>query len=251
MNSEELQQHFSQLSTAWTALAQARAGPEDAAAQAAVRYLLDRYGTPVYRYLLGALRSRDAADECYQEFALRLVRGDFKGANPQRGRFRDFLKTSLYHLIVDHQRRQRRRPVPLSTDAPAPAAADLMAAESDRAFLAAWRAALLERAWQALAEYERQTGQPLYAVLRLRAERPELRSAQLAAERAARQGQPVSDTWVRKRLHFARQKFADLLLAEVSRSLNEPTADDLAEEVRELGLLDYCRAALERRRDER
>ena len=46
----------------------------------------------------------DLADEMFQEFALRLVRGDFRNADAARGRFRFFLKTALYHLVVDAQR---------------------------------------------------------------------------------------------------------------------------------------------------
>ena len=39
-----------------------------------------------------AHRDKDAADELSQEFALRFVRGDLKGADRERGWFRDFLK---------------------------------------------------------------------------------------------------------------------------------------------------------------
>jgi RNA polymerase sigma-70 factor (ECF subfamily) len=94
---------LSQMSTAWTAFFQAHEGPDEAT-KAARRDLILRYSGPVHRYLMASLRDPDAADEVYQEFALRLVRGDFRRASPDRGRFRDFLKTTLYHLIVDHQR---------------------------------------------------------------------------------------------------------------------------------------------------
>src|SRR5688572_16171966 len=45
-----------------------------------------------------------------------LLRGDFKRADPARGRFRDLLKQALRHLAIDHWRRKRlekeKRPCP-------------------------------------------------------------------------------------------------------------------------------------------
>jgi DNA-directed RNA polymerase specialized sigma24 family protein len=93
--------------------------------------LLDRYGGAVRRYFLGALHDADAADELFQEFALRFVRGDFRRADPERGRFRDF----LYHMIVDHQKRRRRRPAALSADVRDPASPSQETSASDRVFV--------------------------------------------------------------------------------------------------------------------
>src|SRR5262245_9595260 len=103
---------LSQMSTAWTVLFQAHDGPDEAM-RAARRELIHRYSGPVFRYLTAALRSVDAADDAYQEFALRVVRGDFRRAHPNRGRFRDFVKTVLYHLVIDLQRRNARAGGPL------------------------------------------------------------------------------------------------------------------------------------------
>src|SRR5207302_1174530 len=83
-------------------------------------------------------------------FALRFVRGDFKRADPSRGRFRAFLKTALYHLVIDYQR--RRRHLPLTPEAPEPAVEAASLHDADRDFLATWRAELLNRAWQDLAQ---------------------------------------------------------------------------------------------------
>lgn len=247
MNAEQLDQHLSQISTTWTVLFQAHGGP-DAAVPAAQQQMLERYQAAVYRYLLAAVRDADVADDLYQEFALRLVRGDFKRANPERGRFRDFLKTSLYHLIVDHQRRQQRRPLSLGPDSPEPAGEMSGEMESDREFLAIWRAELLQRTSDALLRVEKQTGQPLHLVLRFRTDHPDVRSPRMAEQLTARLGRPVTADWVRKRLHVAREKFTELLLEEVERSLERPTPDEVERELIDLGLLDYCRPALERRR---
>jgi RNA polymerase sigma-70 factor (ECF subfamily) len=246
MQPEALEQHLSQIATTWTDLFQAHAGEADAA-HAAQRQLLERYSGAVYRYLLGAVRDTEAADDLFQEFGLRLVRGDFKGVHPEKGRFRNFLKTCLYHLIVDHQRRRQRQAVPLGPDLPEPACHAEPPAESDQQFQAAWQVELMKRAWEGLARHDRDTGQHLHTVLRFRTDHPDLRSADMAERLAATVGKPLTSDWVRKRLFLAREKFTDLLLAEVARSLGNPGEDEVEEELALLGLLEYCRPALERR----
>jgi RNA polymerase sigma-70 factor (ECF subfamily) len=242
---ERLEQHLSQITTAWTVLFRAH-GDSAETVSAARRQLLERYSRAAYRYLLGAVRDADVADELFQELALRLVRGDFHRANRERGRFRDFLKTVLYHLIVDHQRRQQRRPAPLGPDTPEPAG-ETAPFESDQQFQDAWRAELMRRAWDGLAEVERQTGQPLHTVLRYRTDYPQARSPQMAEELSRQLARPVSAGWVRKRLFLAREKFTDLLVEEVAQSQEGPTPEELEQELADLGLLEYCRSALARR----
>src|SRR5262249_46397482 len=103
MDHESQHQRLGEISTLWGLIGVA-AGNSPEAVGAAQEALLERYGGAVRRYLLGALRDPDAAAEVFQEFALRFVRGDlFKNASPERGRFRDFVKTSVFHLIVDYQ----------------------------------------------------------------------------------------------------------------------------------------------------
>jgi hypothetical protein len=68
----------------------------------------------------------------------------------------------------------------------------------------------------------------------------------MAEQLAPRLGKGVTADWVRKWLHAARAKFADLLLGEVAASLREPNPDALAQELIDLELFEYCRPALER-----
>jgi DNA-directed RNA polymerase specialized sigma24 family protein len=236
---------LSQISTAWTTFFRAHATPTGEGRDAR-RRLLELYGVPVYRYLRAAARDPDAADELYQEFALRLVRGDFRAARPDRGRFRDFLKTALYHLVVDHRRRRSRQFAPLPEDDPGVAAGEPGMPASDEAFLAGWREEVLAQAWQALARHERETGQPLHTVLRFRADHPDVRSPQMAEALAPVLGRTVDAGWVRKRLHQARELFADVIVGEMVRTVDPATPEAVADELQELGLLDYCRDALGR-----
>jgi RNA polymerase sigma-70 factor (ECF subfamily) len=240
-------QRLSQISTVWTVLLQAQRGTEDAVSAGQLQ-CLERYGGAIHRYLLGALRDVHAADDLFQEFALRFVRGDFKRADPQCGRFRNFLKTSLYHLVVDYQRRQKKRRLSLQPGAVQPASDKSQALDSDREFLTVWRAKLMHCAWQALAAEERRSGNHLYTVLRYRTDHPEIRAPQMARELAPAQGKPVTSGWIRKRLFLAREKFTDLLLDEVVGSLDRPGHAEIEQALLDLGLLKYCRSALLRRR---
>jgi RNA polymerase sigma-70 factor (ECF subfamily) len=198
----------------------------------------------VYRYLLGALRDRDAADDLFQEFALRFLRGAFRNADPQRGRFRDFVKTALYHLIVDHQNKKLkvRPPLPLGAGGVEPARTDPH--EFDQEFTRSWRDDVLGRAWAALQESS-QGGTPYYLVLRLRSEQPELSSTQLAQRLIQQLGRAVTADWVRQTLRRAREQFANLLLDELACSLEMPTRDRLEQELIDLNLLNYCQQALD------
>src|SRR3954462_2491056 len=89
---------LSRISTMWTVLRTAHGGPTDAAS-AARELLLERYGGAGRRYLLGLLKAPHAADDLTQEFAVLVVTGKFQGADPSRGRFRNYVKTTLFHLV--------------------------------------------------------------------------------------------------------------------------------------------------------
>jgi RNA polymerase sigma-70 factor (ECF subfamily) len=237
--------HLSQITTFWEQVRGA-CGCRGFVQKGALDAVMNRYHLAVYRYLLGALRDPDAAEELFQEFALRFARGGLRGADPQRGRFRDYLKGALRHLIADHKRRPQG-PEPLRADPPDPAAEPWDSAESDRLFLESWRDELLAQAWAALEAGEREAGSPLHTVLRLRSEHPDLRASQLAERLAERLGRPITEHATRMMLCRARQRFADLLVEEVGRSLERPQPGQLEQELLHLGLLEHCRPALERR----
>ena len=245
-------QHLSQINTLWSVVQRAHGDHTDVGSAQGV--LLDRYGGAVRRYALAALRSEDAADEVAQEFALKFVRGDFAGADPGRGRFRAFVKTIVYRLIVDYQRRQKKlyREGPMNSNVAEPAGEpDLANGREDELFRASWRDELLARCWDKLAEEERTSKKPYHSALRYRVDHPDARSPELAEGLSQQLGKPINAGAVRVLLHRARETFADILLAEVTDSLADSSLDAAEEELIELQLLEYCRPALERRRGER
>ncbi len=231
---------LSKIDTFWSMLGQANG--ESAEAVAAKQQLLQRYTKAVRRYLLGALRDVEVADDLTQEFAVRFMRGDLHRADPARGRFRDFVKGVLSHLIADHHRRQKRNMAGL----PDGSIADGNAADptgNDQQFVETWREELLYRAWGDLQKHQYETGQLYYAVLQHRAQNPDQRSAEMAEPLSVVVGKPVNAAWVRQTLHRAREKFADFLVQEVVQTLRDPSIDHLEEELIDVGLLEYCRPA--------
>ena len=226
------------ITTSWTLLAQAHgtAGDEAAAARA---LLLKRYGGAVRRYLGAVLRDDAAADDLAQEFGLALVEGKLGKAEAGRGRFRDYVKAVLLHLVSRHRRQEQRRPQPTAA---APEVAADVADDAGRAWQESWREELLARTWEALAE----TQPGFFTVLHFRAVHPNLPSADMAREVAVQLGKAVTPEGVRQMLHRARALFADLLLLEVAQSLSEPTREELEGELTELNLFTYCQPALDR-----
>lgn len=242
MEQESWNDRLSRISTMWTLVYQSHAVPADAATTAQ-RLLMQRYHGSVYRYLLGALRDEDAALELFQEFALRFLRGDFRRADPERGRFRDYVKTALIHLVDDYRKSERVRPGPLPEDLPGVKRPATQPEDPDRDFIISWREELLNRTWQAL----REANSTFHAVLLLQVQDPDSQSPQKAEQLAVQLGRSITPTQFRVTLHRAREKFADLLLEEVANSLEACSDDELVQELRELHLLKLCSPALERR----
>jgi RNA polymerase sigma-70 factor (ECF subfamily) len=267
MAPQKRKRKLSCIDTSWSEIYRAHQGEGDAVVSAQRRLLL-RYYHPIYRYLRAMVRDAATAEELTHEFVVRFLRGDFKQADPSRGRFRDLLKRALRHLVIDYWRHKRvekeRIPCRLPEDwqgTPAeadwrrcpppqrrPAAPDLDTAEADRTFLRGWRTEMLTQAWRALAQFQEQTCCSYHTVLRLRADRPEERTAELARLASARLGRPLSEAAYRQVLRRARDKFADFLVTEVARTLATTNPDAIEEELIELDLLSYCRRSVARMR---
>jgi RNA polymerase sigma-70 factor (ECF subfamily) len=238
-------EHLSEISTVWTMVFQAHGSTVAQTASAAREMLLERYCGAVHRYLVAAVRDPHVAGELSQEFALGFVEGKFRNADPDKGRFRDYVKTALFNLIRKHHKKQSRQPVGLDLALAEPAAPQ-ETAESDETFLSGWRDELLARVWEALARIEAQTGQMYFTMLDYRA-RHKTSSAQMAEKLSHRLGKKLTAAGVRQTVHRGRDKFADLLIEEVARSLETDQAEPIEQELIDLGLMSYCKDALARR----
>lgn len=245
MNDRDLQDRLSVINTHWSLLRQAHGDASNEAAHARAE-LMQRYSGAVYRYLLAGVRDPEAAADLSQEFAVRFLEGRFHKADPTRGRFRDYVKTCLFHLVGDYRRRQGKLPRQAALEEHEPAAPAEPLPEEDQAFRDSWREELLLRAWHALEQIQKETGQPYYHVLRFRVEHGELSSQQMADQLSEQLGKQMTAAGVRQMLHRGRERFAELLLEEVRRSLGPSGRDYLADELAELNLLKYCQSALDK-----
>jgi RNA polymerase sigma-70 factor (ECF subfamily) len=237
---------LSQISTLWTDLLRAHVVGEDDGHRRLAR-MLERYQSAIYRYLTAATGDPDLGVELFQEFALRFLRGDFRRADPDHGRFRDYLRASLINLV---RRYRAGRPgaagSPLLDQLAAPESK--LESPDDQLFLAEWRKSLLDRAWRRLEVGERAGGPPHYSVLQARAKRPDCTSAELADFLTGdlRRAEPFTDAGVRKLLQRAREVLTDILVEEVAASVPTRDHERLGAELIELGFFGYCRAALSR-----
>jgi RNA polymerase sigma-70 factor (ECF subfamily) len=203
--------------------------------------LAGRYLGAVYRYLVAVVRDTDVADELCQQFALKLLEGEFHRAHPARGQFRKYIKTALINLIRQNQTSVRNRPTALPEHLATQEIATSDGFE-DREFTRRWRDEVMNHTWSAL-----QQQRPVFHdLLRLRLEHPDSTSRELADEYSLKQNKPMTAANVRKTLERAHTRFADLLVEEVAASLIDPDVDQLRLELEELDLLKYCRSAVQR-----
>jgi RNA polymerase sigma-70 factor (ECF subfamily) len=249
MRQDEPDPSIGEIETNWADIFLAREIDAEGARSARARLMLSYLGA-VRRYVRNFVGDADVADEVTQEFAIRFLRGDFLRADANRGRFRDLVRTSVRNMVSDYFRRHKVRAQSVSPEVLEAAASVEDECDHDAQFLQSWRQELSDRAWAALAEHQRRTGQPFESVLRLRVDHPELNSSQLAGILSARLGKPVTAGWVRQTLRRARMQLVDLLLDEIDVSLEGATAEELEQELIDLDLLSYCREGLRRRKGE-
>ena len=237
IQSEKSAARLSQIKTNWSQLF-AATRPSGEATTEAQRQLLLNYSGAMYRYLVGAVRNEDTASDLAQDFAVRFLRGDFRAVTPEKGRFRDFLKRTLRNLVNDHFRKHKTEQNRLQTAAKNEALVSETTAET---FDQDWVIEILRRTWEALKQHQQDSSTAYYAVLRARAESPEMNSRQLCEVLAVELShQTVNEAWIRQNLSRARRLFATLLRAEVAGTLKDSRPEIVDEELMALGLLKYC-----------
>ncbi len=215
------------LETSWTTIRNAHTpGPTG---QAAMRELIGRYHDAVERYLRLKLRDRNLADEVFQEFWTKLLTHKLAGADHSKGRFRDYLRTVLHRLIVDHFRGRKLQPLPPG---------DLLdPSVPDQDYDQVWRETIIRRVWSRLETYEAATPKNRYAsVLHLRVSHPDAPIEELAQEMSQQSGTRISPEAYRKTLQRARGKFLELLIEELRSTIHPATPEDIEAEIYDLGL---------------
>jgi DNA-directed RNA polymerase specialized sigma24 family protein len=230
------------IATKWSLVRNAHLNGKPEDATAARQALVLRYAKAVRRYVGGIIKQREDADELAQDVVVRLLKGDFCGADPNKGRFRDLLKTAVRNMVHNHwDKSNRRRPADVDLDAVAASAV------SDSVWDNAWQQNVLDHAWGALKDAEvHNPNSPAYTLLKLRSTFPDASSEELAEKLGAKLGAPVRADACRQMLRRARVKFAEILIDEVKIGLENPTEERLYEEFAHLGLLEYIKDFLEK-----
>jgi RNA polymerase sigma factor (sigma-70 family) len=243
----EVSQHdrLDRIATRWSLVRRAHDGTHTTIGDAR-RELVMRYSTAIRRYVRAIMRDEAEADEVAQDAVVRMLEGNFGGADPDRGRFRDLLKTAVRNMVRNRWRREGlRRGVDLDVQHVETSETDSPGEADDAEWLSSWRRATLDLAWSALEDYERNNpGSIDYTLLRLRSERPDDTSDELARRLSQRTGSEIRADALRQKLRRARRRFADFLLAEVADGLDQADGDAVEEELIALGLLEHVRDIL-------
>jgi RNA polymerase sigma factor (sigma-70 family) len=215
------------ITTIWSQISCAHTpGPEG---QVAMNDLIGRYHDAVERYLRLKLRDKHLADEVLQEFWTKLLNRKLAGADSSKGRFRDYLRTVLHRLIIDHFRTKKHQSLPPG---------DILDPSSpDDDYERVWRETMIRRVWTRLDTFEVNTPKNRYAtVLHLRAGNPKASIDELAQKLGEQTGSIVTPEAFRKTLQRGRAKFLELLEKELRETIHPAEPQDIEAEIIDLGL---------------
>lgn len=216
---------------------------DDDLLQTARRRFFERYHQPVSRYLVGIMRDEQAAEELAQDFARGVLEKAFRGYNPERGRFRDYLKASLRNKVLDYWRKKSRQRMVAGLDEIEPVAKPTV--ELPR------RGDLedvVDAVYRRLKEIRQTATVSYYQVLLYSYKHPDATSEKMAAAltQDLKLAKPLSAMGVRKTLERARDKFAEFFILELIEHHDCTTRERLEERLAELRVLEICRASVAR-----
>jgi RNA polymerase sigma factor (sigma-70 family) len=221
--------------TQWSMVVAAHDDPE------VLNSLLATYWGPIYTYIRRAGRSREDAADFTQEFIqhVMLERGLIERANPERGRFRTFIKSSLRRFLIDihrHTAAKGRSPgAPVlggpSLDALEPSGTD----DPSSAFDRQWAATLLSVALERLEADCISSGQQAHwAAFSALVVEPALRhTAPMPVAEVATQLNLDSGHQVSSMIQTVRRKFRRLMADVVRETVADPS--EAEDEIRQLG----------------
>ena len=232
------------VTTRWTlVLSAANSESEEQEARGALDELCRTYWRPVFSFVSRRGYSMaDAQDLTQDFFVMILQRGWLSHADPNRGRFRSLLLTSLQNFLMNAAKRSHRQKRggemqfiswdDWMAEAPSQLSATydaLNAVPPERLFDLRWATTVVEQALRRLREECENKGRlRLFRTLsnHLTAERDEVSYANLSTTLG------IAETAVKKQLHNLRQRYRSLLRDEVANTVANPA--EVEDEIRYL-----------------
>lgn len=203
-----------------------------------------RYAPAIQGYLSVFLKNPHDVEDVCQAFLVRVLERGVVEEERLKGRFRDYLIAAVRNAALAHL---RRRPIAnqegMSLDEiPSRESVDL---PSDEEWVSRWRRVVLASAWEALENYERDHPASLaHLALRTRADHPQEDFDQLAARVSTLCGRTVRPDTLRKQVSRSRRLFAEFLVAETARTLDDPTPLKVEEELIDIDAMKYVKRFL-------
>lgn len=184
-----------------------------------------RYITAMRNYLIEMWSDSDAADKSLVLLLNHLSTKGFGEAG--KGKLRDFLLRSARSAATAHHRREESNAAP---------PVDSMKV-TDPNWLRHWNACLLGRVWRSLERHQHANeGNSEYSILRASKDHPKDDLKMLTTRITTETKKAWSEDDVKNALASGQRRFAQLIADEVTDTLEEPSAQDVKDELKALGL---------------
>ena len=218
--------------TRWTLVLRTRGQGEDA--KAALADLCAAYYEPVVAFLRREGRNDDTAREMAHAFFESVLTGGLGAPDPDRGRFRSYLLGALKHFLMKHRaaalagkRGGGAEHVPLVDENDTAPGLPMPGVFDDTLdFDREWALALIGRALSVL-EKEHAHKPDFFTALK-----PWLDGAAATSQGETALTLGMSETAVKVAIHRLRERFRELIRAEIAATVNDPA--DVADELRHL-----------------
>lgn len=212
----------------------------------AQRRFFDRYCNPVYAFVRKMLSDVNATDDVVQQFAVRVMEKSFRSYNPERGRFRDYLKMTLRNMVTDYWRgvqRSRRFSGEQFEDrlleVPDPTSIDDAISVQEGEL-----ESLLERSFERLRAIP-QTARPTFYEVLIHVTRNPDQSSETAATALSLDlnlSKPINGASLRQTLRRARERFQELLLEELKIPDGPKRKERVQERLEALGIREFFKS---------
>ena len=224
--------------TQWSLVLTAVRGGEPRSIEA-LEQLCRAYWPPLYAHLRGKGHGPHEAQDLAQEFFARLLRSpSLAGVDPAKGRFRSFLLGAVNHFLINEWKRGQTLKrgggvVLVDLDGLDPAVRDACEPRSgddpERAYERQWALTLLARVRERIRrEYEAAGQLERHAALKTYLSEGENPGSYAAT--AVQLG--ISEAAVKSAVYKIRQRFGQVLRAEIARTVASP--DEVDDELRHL-----------------